>query len=414
MDESNKRKKNKLEEKCEYLTLKERKERYINYVLVILIIIFLICSIIYINNNKYKQSNEIAYVDTSTNEKVDNTSFIRFIYDGFNHNNPPKKNKYVISSVSCDNAVGYWDNKKWELNISSIVDKVSCSLSFKKKENKTTTKKKNIVKNKQKKNSKIINEEIKQEELIINNNDNEEEIKDEILFDLDKCDNNENCNYKINMDSNKEISIKPTNNTKEEIVYELISGDDAIYYYNSDYVFSKDVVYKESYIKVSSKDDPSINTIIKIVVEAKRINTRIYNINRHNNTINNIELKTDINTFINNIMNKSYKLHVYDSYDIEIKDYTKYIGTGMKLKFIIDNKVIDELELIVTGDIDGDGMCTSTDYSLVFNHVIRQNELYGINLLASDVDNNNMVDNKDYELIYKYISNKISSFIIYF
>ena len=439
MNKSKAEKKNELEEKCEYLILKERRERLINYCLIIFILFLLISSIIYINNVRYKKKEEIAFTNTTNNEKNDNNGFIRFIYDGFNHNYPPNKKEYVINSVSCNNANGEWDNKKWQLNISGIVDKVSCSLTFKKKNdiiaitNTKVNKQKQIsIKKNVKQESSIIkqpitikkdtsiisnntnNEELDKDNNIIDNDNNKElEIKDEILLDLDKCDNIDECNYKVIMDSNKEIRLNPIIKSNDEISneidYELLSGNNAIELYNGGLICSKNVVDEVAYVKATVKDKPELNSIIKVIVEAKLINTRVYNINRHNDTINKIELKTNINSFINNIMNKSEFIHVFNNNN-EIINHNEYIKTGMIVKLIINNKIYDELEIIVLGDVNKDGVCNNLDYDLVYQYISGQIELNGSSFLAADINKDNKVDSLDYELIYRYISNYINSF----
>lgn len=362
-----------LKEKCEYLALKERKERYFNYILSFLIILFLIIFIINIYGVKKGKDGSIAYTNTSSNQKQSEESFIRFIYDGFNHNNPPSKNEYQIDIVSCNNAKGSWDNKTWELKLSGIVDKVSCSLYFKKKENiiantnvkKKVNKKENIKKEElintiqkdQNNNKKKITKEdlIKEEENdVIKEHEEKEEIKEKtkekILFNLDKCSSNENCNYKLIMDSNKEKLLNPililNDESDIELNYELLSGNDAIDLFGG-LVCSKNVANNEAYIKVSLKNKPEINTIVKVIVEAKLINSRMYSINRNNWTINNIEPETNIHEFISNIMNKSDNIHVFDIYNNEITDFSAIIKSNMIVRLIIDNTVYDELVIIV-------------------------------------------------------------------
>jgi len=430
MYESNKLKKNELEEKCEYLSLKERRERLINYFLIILIIVYLVFSIVYINSIRFKPNEEIAYTNPSSNETKSDNSFIRFIYDGFNHNNPPSKKEYIIDSVSCNNAKGYWDSKKWQLYISNIVDKVSCSLSFKKKESVIThnnSNKKVVVKNNNKLNTVNNGNEIIKEELLYTKIDeetnsistNEEEIKgnkEEIILNLDKCESIEDCNYKVVMDSNFEVVLKPNingnNYNDSEIEYELLSGSNAINLYNGGIICSKNVVDEVAYVKLSVKANKQLNTIVKVIVEAKRLNTRVYDINRHNQTINKIELNTNIQTFINNIMNNKKNIHVYDTNNNEIKDNNKLIVNGMKVKLIIDNKIYDELEIIVLGDIDGDGKCTNNDYNMVNEYLMGNIELKKSQFLAADCNKNGIVDSLDYELIYRYLTNLINSFIV--
>ena len=409
-------KKNELEERYEYLLFKEKKERYIKYILAVLLIISLIFIIIYMNSKKSVNKEELAYVNESDNN-IREESFIRFIYDGFNHNNPPSKKEYEVSSVSCNNAKGTWDNNKWELKLSGIVDKVSCSLTFKKKENIIAYKKVNISKLNEK--EKVIKQEYSLNEIkeddIVNDEEKveeqEEEFKEEILFDYDKC-AEEDCDYKVSMDTNKSITLNPKVKTinlfEGEIKYELVSGNEAVNLYN-EMVCSKNITNKEAIIKVSANN---LSVIVKVLVEAKLINTRIYPINRHNGTINYIDVKTNLQTYKNNFMNKIDYIHVFDKNNNELSNKNTFVGTGMKTKIIMNNKETDELEMIVLGDIDGDGLCNSADQDLLSEYLIGNIQLSGSKLLAADVDRNNKVNDIDYELIDKYIENIITSFPI--
>ena len=413
------------ENKLEYLMNKERKERYINYILAILIILFLVIALIYINISKPKKLEELAYnnvsnIDTSDNN-YNNTNFIRFIYDGFNHNNPPSMNNYIIKSVSCNNAKGSWDSKKWQLNLAGIVDKISCSLYFEKKVNikkdvnktkiiKKVNNKKNLT---SEKNNAISNNEIIDEKNIeYLNNKVEDDIDNDTqkkLFNLDECSNNDECDYIIIMEPNKSFNISQKLLEEYDVRYILLKNDNAINLYSNGIISSKNVANNEAYIKASFNNQ---DIIIKVVVEAKLLNTRIYDINRHNETINKIELKTNINTFINNMMNKSDYIHIFDKNNNEIIESNKYIGNGMKAKLIINGILYDELNLLVLGDVDGDGMCTTNDQELISKHIYNQIQLTGLSFLAADVNKDNVVNSYDYELLFRYLNSYINTFIV--
>lgn len=359
MTKSKEQKKNNWEEECEYLILKERRERYINYILVILIIIFLIFSIIYINNQRYKKKEEIAYTNTSNTKENDNNSFIRFIYDGFNHNNPPSKKDYVIQSVSCNNAKGYWDNKSWQLNISNIVDKVNCSLSFKKKES------------------------------IIAFASNKNKLKT-----VKKTNKN---NTLLNKKS-KNISTSKSSTNKQDDNIEINN--------NKSILIESDINNN-----VDNKNSTNNNLIDNSNQEELVIKSSEYLINNDDKLINNIELKTTIQDFLNNIDNDNNLLHIYDLDNNEILDYTNYVGTGMKIKLETADKILDELEIVVLGDIDGDGKCMSSDYRLTKKHIRGQIELTGSKFIAGDINKDKIINDLDYELINKYIMKQINSFI---
>ena len=56
---------------------------------------------------------------------------IAYIYDGQSQPTPPLKNSgYIIESVTCENADGYWDGAKWGLMVNNISGYVRCNLVF--------------------------------------------------------------------------------------------------------------------------------------------------------------------------------------------------------------------------------------------------------------------------------------------
>ena len=130
-----------------------------------------------------------------------------------------------------------------------------------------------------------------------------------------------------------------------------------------------------------------------------------------NKMISNIELKTTIEEFINNIENDRKNIHIYNVNNEEINDYSKYIGTSMELKLEIDGQVQDYLEVVVLGDIDGDGKCMSSDYRLINKHKLGQNILTDCKFIAGDVNKDNVINEEDYELVNNYIMKKTNSFI---
>lgn len=420
MEKSKQIKKNNWEDKIKYLSLKERRERYINYILVVLLIIFLIFSIIYINTKRYEPKDKIAYTNTS-NEKNKNDSFINFIYDNSNHNNPPKKNKYEIESSSCNNAIGSWDNNLWQLNISKIVDKVNCTLIFRKKntsivaavDTKKIEKKKNNVENK---NNDITNTKTIVKSSVLNNYKDNNIINDIVFNDYDKCLDDEGCDYKISLKSNDTITLNPIiypdNQNNKDINYELIYGENVINLNKDGIIKANDTLYEEALIKISSQNNPNINKTIKVLVEEKSISSDYYHIIKNNDFryITNVELKTSIENFLSKINNNKY-IHIYDVNNKEILDYTKNVATSMIIKLEYKDKIYDALNIVVLGDVDGNGKCISSDYRLVNKYILGQIELKDSKFFAADINEDKIIDYLDYELINKYITKKINTFI---
>lgn len=101
--------------------------------------------------------------------------------------------------------------------------------------------------------------------------------------------------------------------------------------------------------------------------------------------IKDIAIGTTGKSFLNNIdvIDANYK--VYDALDNEILETDK-LATGMVLK-----NENEELKLIVTGDINGDGELTLTDISNLKLHIVELNLLTNESLYAADTNKTNTV-----------------------
>jgi len=81
------------------------------------------------------------------------------------------------------------------------------------------------------------------------------------------------------------------------------------------------------------------------------------------------------------------------------------VGTGNRVKITFSEKTYN-YNIIITGDVDGDGILSLTDINHIANHVYKyNNELNGVYLKAADFDDNNIYNLSD---IMK-VANKIIS-----
>ena len=65
------------------------------------------------------------------------------------------------------------------------------------------------------------------------------------------------------------------------------------------------------------------------------------------------------------------------------------IGTGDKITVSSEGGT-EILEIIISGDTDGDGAMTAMDYVNIKNHIMEQHKLNGVYQSAADVDNDNI------------------------
>jgi hypothetical protein len=79
------------------------------------------------------------------------------------------------------------------------------------------------------------------------------------------------------------------------------------------------------------------------------------------------------------------------------------VGTGNKLAVYVDGTLVASKEIVVRGDISGDGKITIADLVRVNRHTLNISLLNGIQLLAADVNNNGSVNIQDLVLINRHI-----------
>ena len=102
--------------------------------------------------------------------------------------------------------------------------------------------------------------------------------------------------------------------------------------------------------------------------------------------------------------------------DLEVKVYNKnnelltndnLLGTGSKVQFIRDSKVLEEYINVVIGDTTGDGEVKINDVALLYKYVKGKDTMSELSKKAGNVVKDNQIIITDVAKIYKYIKNKI-------
>jgi hypothetical protein len=97
--------------------------------------------------------------------------------------------------------------------------------------------------------------------------------------------------------------------------------------------------------------------------------------------------------------------------DTEIKVYkgnaevsgSSALGTGMTVKIFQDGSEVNAYEVVVKGDVNGDGQVTGIDYLLIKRHVIGGYTLDGANLAACSIETSGKVTSSDYLLVKRSV-----------
>ncbi len=153
----------------------------------------------------------------------------------------------------------------------------------------------------------------------------------------------------------------------------------------------KDSVTESTKTAVSVKNMEASNAIIEItsndsqvevdiVVRPDGITSDKYVIDE--TTISRITPNTTVSIFKDNV--ETYQTLTFTDKDGNVLGDDDIIGTGMKLQV----GTTLNFTLVVTGDIDGNGEITITDFAQLKLHEIEQTLLTGVSLKAADIDAN--------------------------
>ncbi len=126
-----------------------------------------------------------------------------------------------------------------------------------------------------------------------------------------------------------------------------------------------------------------------IITEGPTITSEVYNVKSF--WIERIKQNTTINNMIKNILIQATNIKYYNNDDKEIST-TEKAKTGMKI--VLDDQAT--YTLLVTGDVDGDGLANENDMLEINRHRLLENgSLTGIYFEAGDVTEDGEVDEYD-------------------
>lgn len=109
--------------------------------------------------------------------------------------------------------------------------------------------------------------------------------------------------------------------------------------------------------------------------------------------------KVSLSAYLSNFTNSD--LIVLDS---KGKPFTgSYITTGCTVNAYVDGVLADRYVIVVVGDVNGDGLLTSSDYLLLKRHIVVEEALSGAYLKAGDVNLDGKVTASDYLLLKQQI-----------
>ena len=115
--------------------------------------------------------------------------------------------------------------------------------------------------------------------------------------------------------------------------------------------------------------------------------------------IKGVRVQTEAKDFLNNIETNAESIVIRDKDGNEVKD-TSIIGTGMTINFNNGERV---LTIVVTGDINGDGIITASDVSKLKSAIIGKKTLEGAYKEAGDLKEDEEIKGSDLSRLKKMI-----------
>ena len=199
-------------------------------------------------------------------------------------------------------------------------------------------------------------------------------------------------NFKV--DGMKVVAMYHNGSSKEITEYEVVDG--------------QNLSIEKSFVTISYTEN-EITEVVTQKIEVKateiQINAEKYNINMKEAYISNIQPGTTIQEIKTHIKTNAAEVKILNKNSQELT-CEEIVGTGMTLQLKLKDK-IQNMILVVRGDINCDAKVTLSDMVSLNKHRLNKTKLQKINAMAANVNDDQVVDFKDLIKINKYRLNKI-------
>lgn len=151
-------------------------------------------------------------------------------------------------------------------------------------------------------------------------------------------------------------------------------------------------------ITVASSQNPAATDTCEITVKALNIESTKYPIDRAGGILKGVTKMTARDVFLSNLRNDAADLAIYDATGNPCA-VSGMMATGMTVKLSVGGIQRDALTVVVSGDGNGDGMISITDYTLTRLGILGLKPLDNAAKAACDVNNDGKVSISDYTTI---------------
>ncbi len=207
------------------------------------------------------------------------------------------------------------------------------------------------------------------------------------------------------------VSVKPTWATNKNVTLSI--DDSTIASLSED-----NVIYGQSegtcnLIVSSDEEDSEGNPVVSItvpinVIQLYTLVNDLYDITTTGDGrkyITGIKPDTRVHDLVGSFKNNIAYLHVYTANGNDVtNDAVEIVQTGMTVDLAIDGNVFDHLDVVVPGDVNGDGLVSSVDLTAFNRHINNIDVLQYPYDIAADVNQDGIVNLDDRSMLINYIN----------
>ena len=162
-------------------------------------------------------------------------------------------------------------------------------------------------------------------------------------------------------------------------------------------------------IKVDGTNQTIIYTVVVMKQSLEKITSDTYGHDISDGMIKTVVIDTKPDELKDQLDNENSKLKIYES-DATTEYTGDNVGTGMIVKLIENDVVLDWKVIVVKGDTDGNGIIDAIDALKVVNHIIESETLSGPYLLAANTLEDDTINAIDALKIVNHIIGNMSLF----
>ncbi|MBP5208432.1 MAG: leucine-rich repeat protein [Clostridia bacterium] len=155
----------------------------------------------------------------------------------------------------------------------------------------------------------------------------------------------------------------------------------------------KTYIIYQRYAETDTTEASAISSVSFTMPEVLKIESDVYFLNPANGVASLVKPGTSVTALLKNFKD-SDKLTVYKN-GKEIKG-DETVGTGCEVRLYKDGKIADKYTIAITGDVNGDGKTTITDYLQIKNRIQSAKPLDKVPEYACDVNGDGKITITDY------------------